>query len=326
MKKIPTYEELEEKVRLLEKGLAKGIQAEDKLPPEGKELNCLHGICNLIDTPGIFMEEILQETVGLLPIALNYPSLAHARITLHDQTYETLKYVDSKWRLISDIKVRGKLSGMIEVCYRREPPTNGHDPFLPEEIKMLDVVANYLGLVIGRQETEEEIKHLATHDALTDLPTLNLARDRLGMVINLARRNKTAVAVMFVDLDGFKIINDNLGHEAGDYLLIRTAQRLLACVRESDTVARVGGDEFLIIASGIHAQENAAHIAERITSLLSQPIIFKRKQSVVGSASIGIACYPYDGEEMEILIKQAEEAMYNMKKNRKKEFFFQKLQ
>lgn len=326
MKKRPTYEELEEKVSLLEKGLMKGVQAENTLPPVGKELNCLHAICNLIDTPGIFMEEILQETVGLLPIALKHPSLAHVRITLHDQTYETLKYEESKWRLISDIKVRGKLSGIIEVCYRQEPPSNGHVPFLPEEVKMLDVVANYLGLVIGRQETEEEIKHLATHDALTDLPTLNLARDRLGMVINLARRNKTAVAVMFVDLDGFKIINDNLGHEAGDYLLIRTAQRLLACVRESDTVARVGGDEFLIIASGIHAPENAEQIAERVTSLLSQPIIFKRKQSVVGSASIGIACYPYDGEEMENLIKQAEEAMYNMKKNGKKEFFFQKLQ
>jgi len=326
VKKKPTYEELEERIRLLEKGSIRGNTTEEELRGLGKELNCLYGICNLIETPGIFMEEILQETVGLLPIALKYPSLATVRITLYDQTYETLNYRQSTWRLMSDIKVRDKLSGMIEVCYRQKPPSNGHDPFLPEEVKLLDIVANYIGLVIGRKEGEEEIKHLATHDALTDLPTLTLARDRLAMVMSLARRNKTAVAVMFIDLDGFKSINDNLGHEAGDYLLIRTAQRLLACVRESDTVARVGGDEFLIIASGIHAPENALQIAERVISLISQPIIFKRKQTVVGSASVGIACYPYDSEEMEILIKKAEEAMYRMKQSGKKEFFFQKVQ
>ena len=161
---------------------------------------------------------------------------------------------------------------------------------------------------------------LATHDALTDLPTLLLARDRLGMAISLARRNKTAVAVMFLDLDGFKAINESLGHEAGDYILIRTGQRLLACVRESDTVARVGGDEFLIIASGIHDLGNAEKIVERVHALISQPILFKRNRTIVGGASIGISLYPDDGAEMEALIKRAEEAMHTAKKSGRKPF------
>jgi len=286
----------------------------------GKEMNCIYGICNLIDTPGIFMEEILQETVQLLPSAFRYPSMACARILMQGHPFETADYQQSKWRLASDIKVKDNVSGIIEVNYRQEPPEDGDDPFLPEEVKMLDIAANYLGLVIERKRAEEEIAHLATHDALTDLPTLLLARDRLGMAISLARRNKTAVAVMFLDLDGFKAINESLGHEAGDYILIRTGQRLLACVRESDTVARVGGDEFLIIASGIHAPGNAEKIVERVNALISQPILFKRNKTIAGGASIGISLYPDDGAEMEALIKQAEEAMYTAKKSGRKPF------
>ncbi len=286
----------------------------------GKELNCIYGICNLIDTPGIFMEEILQETVQLLPSAFRDPSMAGARILLEGHPYETADYQESKWRLEADIKVKDSVSGIIEVNYRQEPPEDGDAPFLQEEVKMLDIAANYLGLVIERKRAEEEIAHLATHDALTDLPTLLLARDRLGMAISLARRNKTAVAVMFLDLDGFKAINESLGHEAGDYILIRTGQRLLACVRESDTVARVGGDEFLIIASGIHDLGNAEKIVERVHALISQPILFKRNRTIVGGASIGISLYPDDGAEMEALIKRAEEAMHTAKKSGRKPF------
>ncbi len=172
-----------------------------------------------------------------------------------------------------------------------------------------------------RKKAEEKIKHLASHDLLTDLPSLSLANDRLGMAISLARRNKTAVALMFIDLDGFKSVNDSLGHDAGDYVLKQVAQRLLSCVRESDTVARVGGDEFLIIANGIHAPENASQIAEKIISTVSQPIIFDGEQAVVGT-SIGIALYPDDGEEMKQLIKDADEAMYRIKKAGKNGFCF----
>jgi diguanylate cyclase (GGDEF)-like protein/PAS domain S-box-containing protein len=175
--------------------------------------------------------------------------------------------------------------------------------------------------ITERKKTEEQIQHLATHDLLTDLPSMRLANDRLSVALNMARRYKKAVAVMFIDLDGFKDVNDELGHDAGDYVLKQVAQRMLSCVRETDTVARVGGDEFLIIATEINAPENVAQIAEKVIHLVSQPIILNGRQAVV-SASIGIALFPDDGTNMDQLIKKADEAMYKVKKAGKNGFCF----
>jgi len=175
--------------------------------------------------------------------------------------------------------------------------------------------------ITERLQAEEKIRHMANHDALTDLPTLRLANDRLYMALNDARRNRTKVAVMFMDLDGFKSVNDSLGHEAGDDVLKQVARRLLSCVREVDTVARVGGDEFLVVASGIRAPENAAQIAEKLVSLIAQPIPLNGKQAVVG-ASVGIALFPDDGEDSDQLVKLADEAMYVVKKSGKNGYGF----
>ena len=177
--------------------------------------------------------------------------------------------------------------------------------------------------ITERKQAEEQIKHLATHDLLTDLPSMSLAKNRLSLAMDMARRYKKAAAVMFIDLDSFKAVNDTLGHEAGDYVLKQVAQRLLSCVRETDTVARVGGDEFLIIASEINAPENVAQIAEKVIQLVSQPIIFNDQQAVVGT-SIGIALFPDHGEDMDQLIKQADEAMYKVKNSGKNNFRFVK--
>jgi diguanylate cyclase (GGDEF)-like protein/PAS domain S-box-containing protein len=175
--------------------------------------------------------------------------------------------------------------------------------------------------ITERKLIEEQIKHLATHDVLTDLPTMRLAKDRLKMSISLAQRNKMMMAVMFIDLDGFKEVNDTLGHDAGDYVLKQVADRLLACVRASDTVARVGGDEFLIIANGIHVPENAEQIARKVIGVVSQPIHCNGGQAVVGS-SIGIALCPNDGQDMDQLIKKADDAMYKIKKTGKNGYCF----
>jgi len=175
--------------------------------------------------------------------------------------------------------------------------------------------------ITERKKAQEQIKYLATHDLLTDLPSLRFARDRLSVALNMARRYKKAVAVMFIDLDGFKDVNDTLGHDAGDYVLQQVAKRLLSCVRETDTVTRFGGDEFLIIATEINAPENAAQIAEKVIHVVSQPIVFNGRQSVV-SASIGIALFPDDGTDMDQLIKKSDEAMYRVKKGGKNGFCF----
>ncbi len=175
--------------------------------------------------------------------------------------------------------------------------------------------------ITERKKAEEQLQHLATHDYLTDLPSLKVARDRMSVAFNMARRYKKSTAVMFIDLDGFKDVNDTLGHDAGDYVLKQVAQRLLSCVRETDTVARFGGDEFLIIATEINAPENAAQIAEKVIQLVSQPVIFKKQQAVVG-ASIGIALFPDHGKDMDQLIKLADEAMYRVKNAGKNGFVF----
>jgi diguanylate cyclase (GGDEF)-like protein/PAS domain S-box-containing protein len=175
--------------------------------------------------------------------------------------------------------------------------------------------------ISDRKKAEEQIQYLATHDLLTDLPSLRFAKDRMSVALNMARRYKKAVAVMFIDLDGFKDVNDTLGHDAGDYVLKQVATRMLSCVRETDTVARVGGDEFLIIATEINDPENAAQIAEKVIHLVSQPIIFNGRQAVV-SVSIGIALFPDDSIDMDQLIKKADEAMYRVKKAGKNGFRF----
>lgn len=126
---------------------------------------------------------------------------------------------------------------------------------------------------------------------------------------------------MFIDLDGFKAVNDNFGHDAGDYVLKQVAHRLLSSVRESDTVARVGGDEFLLIADDIHISQDASRIAGKIIDVVSRPININGNQAAVG-ASIGIALYPSDGEDMDELIKKADEAMYRIKKAGKNGFVF----
>jgi diguanylate cyclase (GGDEF)-like protein/PAS domain S-box-containing protein len=185
-------------------------------------------------------------------------------------------------------------------------------------------ISGMIGAILDiteRKLAEEQIKHLATHDLLTDLPSLRLAKDRLATAINLARRYKKSAAVMFIDLDGFKAVNDTLGHDAGDFVLKQLAQRMLSCVRKTDTVARIGGDEFLIIATELHIPDNAAKIAEKLIHQISQPIIFNGRQAVVG-ASIGIALFPADDMDMDQLIKKADEAMYRIKKAGKSGFCF----
>jgi diguanylate cyclase (GGDEF)-like protein len=166
--------------------------------------------------------------------------------------------------------------------------------------------------ITARKLAEEKIRHLANHDVLTDMPSLRLAKDRLHMALSAARRNQTLTAVLFIDLDGFKQINDSLGHEAGDCVLREVAARLGACGRESDTVARIGGDEFLGVAGGLNSASDAAHLAERMLASLNQPMACGPAQTTVG-ASIGIALYPSHASTAEELIRLADQAMYRIK-------------
>lgn len=160
----------------------------------------------------------------------------------------------------------------------------------------------------------EELTKLVTQDSLTGLPNRNLVMDRLGRALVFAKRDHTHVALMFIDLDQFKPVNDTFGHDIGDSLLKEVATRIKRCLRESDTVARIGGDEFIVLLPIIEAENDAREVAEKIRSSLCQPFgIADHMLSI--SSSIGIAIYPQHGSEADQLLKHADMAMYFAKGN-----------
>lgn len=170
--------------------------------------------------------------------------------------------------------------------------------------------------ITERKLAEEKIAHLAHYDFLTDLPNRALFLDNLAHSISMANRHKTKIAVMFLDLDGFKKVNDTLGHESGDMLLRGVSRRLKETIRGSDVVARVGGDEFIFILNEIGSDENAALMASKIIVALSYPFEFKEQRCHIGG-SVGISIYPDASTDPETLIKLADEAMYLAKQSGK---------
>jgi len=158
------------------------------------------------------------------------------------------------------------------------------------------------------KQTQEKLNHLAYHDALTDLPNQVLFKDRLKQAIALSRRNDQLQAVLLLNLDRFKTINDSLGYTAGDRLLQSVAERLTSCVRESDTVARFGGDEFAILLTQIPRAQDAANVARAIKQTLDQAFLFEGQEIFV-STSIGISLYPHDGRDTAGLLKNAGAAL-----------------
>ena len=166
-----------------------------------------------------------------------------------------------------------------------------------------------------------EVLKRATHDALTGLPNRTLLQDRLEQAMARARRTGESVAVLFVDLDGFKKVNDEFGHAAGDVLLSQVALRLLQCGRREDTFARWGGDEFVVVLEGLQGREDAASGARKILEAMAAPFE-GLDQEVHLSASIGIALFPKDGEDVEVLLNRADATMYRVKERERNSFEF----
>jgi len=162
------------------------------------------------------------------------------------------------------------------------------------------------------KEAEARLRHLATHDPLTRLPHRQLFDDRLKHALELARRAQSRVALLFLDLDAFKAVNDNFGHQAGDELLRKVAERLLAAVRDSDTVARIAGDEFALILEKVQDAQVARGVAERVLLSLRRPFPLPGAELLI-TASIGIACFPEDARSPQELLRLADEAMYRAK-------------
>ncbi|MHA4870976.1 bifunctional diguanylate cyclase/phosphodiesterase [Duganella sp. PWIR1] len=227
--------------------------------------------------------------------------------------------------LIPDARTNGMLTHLIDVTRKggvHEQEWQSTVPQLRARWLHQQVVAVRGGIVAivrdisERKLAEERMVHLAHHDTLTGLPNRSLISDRLDMTIAQAQRSGGSVSVAFIDLDGFKLVNDGLGHNAGDELLKVVAERMSGCLRASDTVGRFGGDEFVLLLSETGSAIGAAQVIERVREAVLQSISLCG-QEVQVSCSIGVAVYPHDGADAETLLMNADAAMYRAKEKGK---------
>ncbi len=233
------------------------------------------------------------------------------------RTNELVKLNDDlKWEITERLKAEEELE---QNRFNLEIRVN-------DRTKELERANRDLLLEIGeRQRIEARLEHLATHDPLTDLPNRSLLEDRLKHALSRARRSQQSMALFFLDLDGFKPVNDAFGHRIGDLLLQTLSRRLRNCLRESDTIARIGGDEFAILLEGIADAEDAASIAEKILFTISQPFQFVNEETqseAFITGSIGISIYPGSSHTPQTMLQNADAAMYSAKEKGKNNYAF----
>jgi diguanylate cyclase (GGDEF)-like protein len=172
-----------------------------------------------------------------------------------------------------------------------------------------------LGIMRLKNESERDMDHLASHDALTELPNRRLMLAHMEQALQRCLRNNKSMALMFLDLNGFKPVNDRYGHLAGDEVLKQVAHRLSGAMRASDQVARFGGDEFVVLIEDITDKEDVCGIVGKVGGEIGRPFKLQQGQEVTISASIGVAIYPRDGLDLESLLRNADTAMYAAKKS-----------
>ena len=257
----------------------------------------------------------------------------HYSILVHQKDLEVARYV------FNERRVGDRASRNVELRLKCKDDSSARffeASTLPIELSSMGIYQSkgdpkkktYLGTygvardITERKLAEDTINFQAYHDLLTNLPNRALLRDRLSLAISQAKREDEMLAVMFLDLDRFKNINDSLGHVVGDELLQQVSSRLKSCVREGDTLARFGGDEFTLLLPKItRGKEDVSSIAEKINDVLKDPFVIDNNELYV-SASIGISIYPRDGTNMDLLIKHADIAMYHVKDTGKNNYKF----
>ncbi len=211
------------------------------------------------------------------------------------------------------VPLRGRKSVMGALVVQNYDPQKN---YTEADKELLQYVSTQIANAIERKQIFSHLQHLALYDPLTDLPNRGLFHDRMLQALARARRNQEQLAIFFLDLDKFKEVNDVYGHAEGDKLLIEVARRLESCVRESDTIARFGGDEFVLLLENLRGKDESQTFAANVQQAIAQPIDLGAVRVQI-FASVGVAQFPADGQDEEQLLKHADDAMYlNKKRNR----------
>ncbi|GAB4508201.1 MAG: hypothetical protein Tsb0026_06470 [Sulfuricaulis sp.] len=267
--------------------------------------HCIDGVS--IDSYGGFREGYAREMVAISDI-LNDPKCAAIR-------EEALRYgLNTCWST-PIISAKGIMLGAFAVydCESSRPT--------PADRELLERVCQLAGIAIEKHRDQESLVTMAYYDVLTGLPNRALLQDRLRQAMIEADRHERLVALLFMDLDRFKTINDTLGHEMGDVLLKKVARRLEECVRSGDTVARPGGDEFIIVLADVAHVDDVSRVAQKIIDVFSQPFEIDGRELFV-TCSIGVTLYPFDDRDIETLHRNADAAMYHAKEEGRNNFQF----
>ena len=213
------------------------------------------------------------------------------------------------------------LSGVSDQTLALQAVQNGAQDYLVKGQGQPELLTRSIRYAMERKRAEERLMYLAQYDHLTGLVNRTLFRDRLVQAMARSKRLQQPLGLMLLDLDRFKAVNDTMGHSVGDQLLKAVADRLQACIREVDTVARMGGDEFTIILEGLSSDSDIRIVAQRITNSLAEPFQMKDHTASIG-VSIGITVYPSDDHEIDELLKHADAAMYRAKQQGGSSFQF----
>ncbi len=311
---LPGYlNELLQRNKQLQEQLALRASAEDLLRSKEQRLRWIVTnapvVLFALDVNGVF---IFSEGQGLKPVGIEPGGLVG--LSAFELFEHTLHFQDDFSRLLEgeDLRPTLEINGIVFECaYSRLLDEHG------EVVGLIGVAAD----ITERKRAEARLMQLANFDTLTTLPNRALFHDRLAHALAKSHRSKKLVALLFLDLDRFKTINDSLGHYAGDELLKSVAERLQKTAREVDTVARLGGDEFTVILEGITYNEDATIVARKILEVMGQPFYLDGHEVFV-TTSMGIAIYPLDGDNSDDLLKNADTAMYRAKEQGRNGFRF----
>ncbi len=253
---------------------------------------------------------------------LNQPDLLKLKQAIKEERSERVElrsYRKDGTMFWNELHIAPVLSSGKEFNYEKKLFVNENDENVSKK-KATHFVAIIIDIT-ARKAMEEQLLHQATHDILTDLPNRALLQDRVERAISRAKREDNNCAVLFLDIDNFKLINDGLGHNIGDELICKVSNRIRNCLRETDTVARLGGDEFVIVLSPLRNVDNSIDVTKNILDAVRQPFQLQNRELNITS-SIGVGCYPKDGENYEELIRNADTAMYQAKDNGRDNFQF----